>query len=71
MLFSLKKGGILAINIANVQSYPLLTNDFMDIMKSKSAEWKYMNTMKLALSSLKRDKENKFKYEPIFIFNKI
>lgn len=67
----LKNGGILAINIADVQSYPSFTNDFIDLMKSKSTKWEYINTMKLALSSLKRNRDDKFKYEPIFIFKKI
>lgn len=67
----LKNGGILAINIADVQSYPSFTNDFMNLMDYKSTKWEYISTMKLALSSLKRNREDKFKYEPIFIFKKI
>lgn len=64
---SLKDGGYLALNIANVPSFKTFENDFLQIMCRKDM-WEFDKTLYLSLSSLNKNK--KFKYEPIFIFKK-
>lgn len=63
----LKEDGILAINIANVKSYNNLEEDCIRVAKESGFD--LFNTIKYSLSSL--NKNNKYKYEPIFIFRKI
>jgi hypothetical protein len=60
----LKKGGVMAINIANVKNYPTLEQDFNDIMSEK---FTYIETLRYALSIINK---NGFKYEPIFVYKK-
>lgn len=62
----LKNDGYLIINIANVKSYKNLESDFVDLASSVGFELDKI--LKLSLSSMVR--ENKFKYEPIFVFKK-
>lgn len=62
----LKDDGILAINIANVRSYPNLESDTVRMIKGKG--FRLIGTMKYALSSLKHN--DKFKHEPIFVFDR-
>lgn len=68
--FGLKKGGKMAINIANTKKYPDLEE--VTINKASKAGFKLVDTWKLALSNptMSADK-SKFKYEPIFIFERI
>lgn len=63
----LKDNGILAINVANVKSYPTLEGDTVRLIEDKG--FKLVRTMKYALSSLKHD--DKFKYEPVFVFERV
>lgn len=64
---SLKDDGLLMLNIANIPNYKTLEEDFLAIMNDKK-EWEILTTQYLALSSL--NKENKYKYEPIYVFKK-
>ena len=70
----LKQGGVLCINIADVQSYKTLVKDFIDKMKKRSHQWHAYKSFRLSLSSLKTNKKNDdapiYKYEPVFIFIK-
>jgi len=60
----LKKGGVMAVNIANVRNYPTLEQDFNDIMKEK---FTYVETLRYALSMMN---VSGYKYEPIFVYKK-
>jgi len=60
----LKKGGVMAINIANVKNYPTLEQDFNDIMKEK---FTWVETLKYSLSLMNM---TGFKYEPVFVYKK-
>lgn len=61
----LKQGKYAAINIANVKSYPNLVDDTISV--ANKAGFKYVQTLKLALSNIN---SSGFKYEPILIFIK-
>lgn len=63
----LKPNGKMVINIANVKSYPTLEEDTVRV--AEECGFKLIDTWKLSLSSMPSD-DNKFKYEPIFIFQK-
>jgi len=65
----LKMDGKMVINIADGKSNLNLVNE--TIVVAKQIGFKYINEYKLALSSLKlKNKTDKFKYEPILIFEK-
>lgn len=63
----LKSSGKMVINIANVKSYPTLEDDTVRV--AEEVGFRLIDTWKLSLSSMPSD-DNKFKYEPIFIFQK-
>ena len=64
----LKSDGVLAVNIANVKSYPTIEKDMVEV--AESIGFKRNTTMRYALSLLSSDRAGKFKYEPIYIFTK-
>ena len=64
----LKKNGKMVINIANVKSYPTLEDDTVRV--AEGVGFKLIDTWKLSLSSMP-SADTKFKYEPIFIFQKV
>lgn len=66
----LKVGGILAINIANVKTYPNLVDDAVAVI---NRQFKFIKSYKMSLSNVigKVKNGNLFKYEPIFIFKKL
>jgi spermidine synthase len=64
----LKPDGILAVNIANVKTYPNIEEDMVEV--AKAVGFVSNTIMRYALSSLSRNRSNKYKYEPIFIFTK-
>lgn len=66
VMHCLSDDGIMAINIANVKSYKNLEDCTINVANEVGFELN--NTMKYALSSLSHN--DKFKYEPIFIFRK-
>jgi hypothetical protein len=63
--FGLKPGRIMAINIANVKSFPDIEQK--TIATAKSVGFTLVETWKLALSKIN---STGYKYEPIFIFKK-
>ena len=65
----LRDGGSMAINIANVKSYPDLESDVVDL--AKKIGYNHTDTLALSLSNSTFKKGKcAFKYEPIFIFKK-
>jgi hypothetical protein len=69
--FGLKPSGLLAINIANVKSYPTLEDDFVALATANG--WRLVRTLSLALSTMMGTRgagKDKFKFEPIFVFQK-
>lgn len=70
--YCLKPDGTLAINIADVSSYPgNLEDDFLALADRRG--WKLVKTMKLALSVMpgtRRKQKGTHKYEPIFVFRR-
>ena len=66
----LKPTGKLVVNIANVKSYPTLEKDFVSMVLSNG--WVLKETLQLALSRIMGTKieAQKFKYEPIFVFER-
>lgn len=69
--YALKPGGILAINIADVDSYGGMTDQFLHFTIYKG--WEHIGEMKLALSRMMGTRQKQtgtHKYEPIFIFRK-
>lgn len=59
--------------IINIADNPKNNLSLVDttISLSKSIGFKYVETLKLALSNINlKDKDKKFKYEPIFVFRK-
>ena len=64
----LKEHGYLIINIANVKTAPHLENDFEEIMHNYS-EVIPISKYKMALSL--QHSGGKFKYEPIYVFQKV
>ena len=57
----------MVINIANVKSYLTLEKDTIRV--AQEVGFKLIDTWKLSLSSMPSD-DSKYKYEPIFIFQK-
>jgi hypothetical protein len=69
--YALKPGGILAINLADVDSYGGMTDQFLHFTIYKG--WDHIGEMKLALSRMMGTRQKQtgtHKYEPIFIFRK-
>ena len=65
--YGLKRGGKMLINIANVNSYPHLEED--TVSAAQDVGFQLKDTWKLSLSSLPVT-DGRYKYEPIFIFEK-
>lgn len=63
---SLKSEGILALNIANVKSYPNMEEDIIKL--AHDIGFNLIDCIKYALSSISHN--DKYKYEPIYIFKK-
>lgn len=64
----LKPNGKMLINIANVKTYPNLEED--TIRTAKEVGFEHKETWKLSLSSLPVGDIQRYKYEPIFVFQK-
>lgn len=63
---SIKPNGYFCINVANVKTYPQFENDVIEI--ATNVGFTLVKTYQMALSALMR---SGFKYEPIFIFQKL
>ncbi len=69
--YGLKSDGHMLINIADVKGKHNLNLEEETIIAAKSVGFKYVGQLKLALSNINlRNKNEKFKYEPIYIFEK-
>jgi hypothetical protein len=68
--YCLKPNGILAVNIANVSTFPDLEDAFMKLATSRG--WRHIETLKIALSPMwgTRKPGQKWKYEPLFVFGR-
>jgi hypothetical protein len=70
----LKTGGVLAVNIANVPSYPKLEANFLKLAKRDG--WKLRATLQIELSQMLGTKGSstgtgkQYKTEPLFVFSK-
>jgi hypothetical protein len=70
----LKPGGFLAVNIANVPSYPRLEADFLKLAKREG--WRLRTTLQIELSQMLGTKGfsigtgKQYKTEPLFVFSK-
>jgi hypothetical protein len=70
----LKPGGILAVNIANVPSYPRLETDFLKLAKREG--WKLRATFHIEMSRMVGTRVHRagageqYKTEPLFVFTK-
>ena len=69
----LKLGGFLAVNIANVPSYPKLETDFLKLAKREG--WKLRATLQIEMSQMFGTKgfsasTKQYKTEPLFVFSK-
>jgi hypothetical protein len=61
--------GILAVNIANVVSYPNLAEDFLWL--ARRCGFRHIETLRLALSAMPGTRAGSpYKYEPVFVFRK-
>jgi hypothetical protein len=61
--------GILAVNIANVASYPNLAEDFLWL--ARRCGFRHIETLRLALSAMPGTRAGSpHKYEPVFVFKK-
>lgn len=68
--YCLKPEGILAVNIANVSTFPDLEQAFMGLAISRG--WTLIETLQLALSPMwgTRKPGQQWNYEPIFVFKR-
>lgn len=68
--FGLKDSGYLVINIAGVRSYPDLHTDFLRL--AKDCGFRHTQTLGLKLSKMMgtRQRGEKHKHEPVFVFKK-
>jgi len=68
---SLRLGGLLAINVANVRNAKTLAEDAEKLLQSIGM--KQLTTLQLALSKRPKNGTNdaKYRYEPIFVFQKV
>jgi hypothetical protein len=66
--FCLKPNGILAVNIANVSTFPDLEQAFIRLATSRG--WRLIETLEIALSPMwgTRKPGQEWKYEPLFVF---
>lgn len=65
----LAASGILAVNIANVASYPNLTEDFLWLAR-RCGFW-HVETLRLALSAMPGTRAGSaYRFEPVFVFKK-
>lgn len=65
----LAASGILVVNIANVKSYPNLTNDFL--LLAGRCGFGLIETLRLALSAIPgARKGSAYRFEPVFVFRK-
>jgi hypothetical protein len=61
--------GILAVNIANVASYPNLTEDFLWL--ARRCGFRHIETLRLALSAMPGTRAGSvYKHEPVYVFRK-
>ncbi len=66
----LAASGMLVVNLANVASYADLTDDFL--MLARRCGFRHIETLRLALSAMPGTRAGAmFKYEPVFIFEKV
>jgi hypothetical protein len=63
--YCLKPDGLLAINIAKVDSYPELERDFLFLAQEQG--WQLVRTLRYSLSNISK---GGYKYEPVFILKK-
>lgn len=69
--YALTPDGILAVNIADVDSYDGMCDQFLRFAELKG--WQYIRTMKLSLSRMMGTRSKQtgtHKYEPIYVFRK-
>lgn len=65
----LAASGILAVNIANVASYPNLTEDFLWL--ARRCGFRHVETLRLALSAIPGTRAGSaYRFEPVFVFKK-
>jgi hypothetical protein len=65
----LKPSGTLVVNIANVASYPNLTDDFLWL--AQRCGFRPVETLRLALSAIPGARAGSaYKYEPVYVFRK-
>jgi hypothetical protein len=71
----LKQGGSLAVNIANVSSYPRLEADFLKLATGEG--WRLRTTLQIEMSRMLGTrmsrvgiKSSQYKSEPLFVFSK-
>ncbi len=65
----LAASGMLVVNLANVASYPNLTDDFL--LLACRCGFRHVETLRLALSAIPGARRGSaYKYEPVFIFEK-
>jgi hypothetical protein len=62
---SLKSGGHMILNVANVKTHPTLESDTIELAKLQG--FTYKKTLALAMSSISK---GGFKYEPVYVFTK-
>jgi hypothetical protein len=69
--YGLKVGKFMIINIADVKGKHNLNLEAETIKVAEEVGFKHVNTLKLALSNINmRNKTEKYKYEPVFVFQK-
>lgn len=69
--YALTPNGILAVNIADVDSYSGMEDQFLRFAEQKG--WQYIRTMKLSLSRMMGTRKKQtatHKYEPIYVFKR-
>ena len=66
---ALAASGVLAVNIADVASYPNLTEDFLWL--ALQCGFRHIETLRLALAAMPGTRKGSpFKFEPVFVFDK-
>ena len=69
--YGLKRGGYMVINIADVKGKHNINLEWETIVTAENVGFTHETTHQLALSNINlRGKEEKFKYEPIYVFRK-
>jgi hypothetical protein len=65
----LAASGILVVNIANVASYPNLTEDFLWL--ARRCGFRHIETLRLALAAMPGTRKGSpYKYEPVYVFQR-